>query len=511
VADKLLEAFRQYVETASTTLRSAGQSPEFANLVETNRSELCELISQLERRGDFVRLVTETLSSGEVLNRIPSIIADASIGDLTEWSVGSAVGTFFRRSECYLKLFEDKPVEIDSLFGSYKNAFRENQVQTRYLAPLAFVDFGFHSLRLSGFHIRKFSATELSEVLSSRLNHLFYPLAAADVNELEDYRFLDVTEAQAPRVPFPIFEDSLDMDYSPSIRKEFLQFPTPVEMGVRLLSLWDWDTWSRYGFESPKYRRKPKHKWEPGKGWTRVDVPFVLSISSDLLSPPSRFPEIQPFPYGSQLDPETGDEIGDAPMYDLQASNDEALKFGESLDEVGNALTRLRAHQSEWPFLEITLGFFLKAFFSEGLQQLLWHITVLEALFGENKPGLTKLLGTRITAVLGTSDDERKSIKEAFEELYKSRSNLVHGNSKLLEQKVYVGHLREAREFARRCLLWFIHCLDHILTEVANSGSTQVLPSRENILSVLDLNDGAKLVIDLLPKGFPSISTWRTL
>ena len=91
------------------------------------------------------------------------------------------------------------------------------------------------------------------------------------------------------------------------------------------------------------------------------------------------------------------------------------------------------------------------------------------------------------------------------------RSNLVHGNAKILRQQVYVGYLREAREFARRCLLWFIHCLDHILTEVAISGSTQVLPSRENILSVLDLNDGAKRVIELLPTGFPRVSTWKTL
>jgi hypothetical protein len=331
------------------------------------------------------------------------------------------------------------------------------------------------------------------------------------VSELEDYRFLDVTEARTPGVPFPLIDDSIDMDYSPSIRKEFFQFPTPVEMGVRLLSLWDWDSRSNYGFASPKYRKKPRHRWEPCKGWTRADVPFVLSISSDLLSPPDRIPEIQPFPYGSQFDPETGDEIGDAPMYDLQLSNDEALRFAESLGYAGDALIRLRAHQNEWPFLEIAIGFFAKAFFSEQFQQLLGHITVLETLFGENKPGLTNLLGTRIAAVVGNDNDDRNSIKKAFQDLYEFRSNLVHGNAKLLKQQVYVGHLREAREFARRCLLWFLHCLDHILTEAAKSGSTRVLPSRENILSVLDLNDGAKRVIELLPTGFPSISTWRTL
>jgi hypothetical protein len=509
--DTLREAFRQYVQTATSKLRRAGRPDNSSTSLEANRGELRQLVDELERKGDFSKLAAETLNSASALDRIPSIIADALPADLAEWSVRAAVGTFFRRSECYVNLFEDKPLDIGYLFESYKNAFRNSQVQTRYLAPLAFVDFGVRSLSLSGFHIRKFSATELSEVLNNRLNNVFYPLAAADVNGLEEYWFLDVTDSRESLVPMPIVEDSIEMDHSPSIRMEFLQFAAPVEMGIRLLTLWDWDAWSMYGFESQKYRKKPKHKWEPGKGWTRIDVPFVLSISTDLLSPTGRMPEIQPFPYYPQFDQETGDELGDAPMYDLQPSEDEALRFAESLGGVGITFTRLRAHQNEWPFLEIALSFFVKAFFSEGLQQLLWHITVLEALFGEDKPGLTNMLGRRIAAVLGNDDEERNNIKKAFEELYKFRSNLVHGNANVLKQQVYVGHLREARHFPRRSLLWFLHCLDHILTEVAKSGSIRVHPSRESVLSVLDLSDGAKRIIELLPAGFPSISRWRTL
>jgi hypothetical protein len=148
--NKLREAFSQYFETATSNLRGTGQLHCSSTLLETNGAELRQLVAELERGDIFARLVTETINSAEQLNRIPFIIADAFLADLTEWSVGSAVGTFFRRSECYLKLFEDKPVDIELLFESYKNAFRETEVQTRYLAALGFVDFGVQSLCLLG-------------------------------------------------------------------------------------------------------------------------------------------------------------------------------------------------------------------------------------------------------------------------------------------------------------------------------------------------------------------------
>jgi hypothetical protein len=233
-----------------------------------------------------------------------------------------------------------------------------------------------------------------------------------------------------------------------------------------------------------------------------------------LLVAPAHSPEIPEIPTELLLDPETGDKVGEVPSYDVRMSEDEAEKFRESLDRLGKIMARLRTQQNEWQFLEIALGFFVKAFFAEGLQQLLWHITVLESLFGEPKEtrGVTELLGARIASVLGNTNEYRKSIKQEFKSLYDFRSNLVHGKRDLLDQEIYVGHLRDARHLARRCLLWFLNYLDHILTEFGKSGQSERLPAREDILSVLDLDGGSRLrikrIIESLPPGFPNVAAW---
>lgn len=87
---------------------------------------------------------------------------------------------------------------------------------------------------------------------------------------------------------------------------------------------------------------------------------------------------------------------------------------------------------------------------------------------------------------------------EAFEELYSFRSNLVHGNREILDQnKIYVSHLRQARQIGRKTLIWFLDWLD--------AG----LPERTDLLSVLDMNGGRRSrvnwLIDNLSGKFPNI------
>jgi hypothetical protein len=58
----------------------------------------------------------------------------------------------------------------------------------------------------------------------------------------------------------------------------------------------------------------------------------------------------------------------------------------------------------------------------------------LEALFGEDRPGISKRLRRRIGTVLAGTETERKEIGSRFAELYEFRSRLVHGDE--FEQQV---------------------------------------------------------------------------
>jgi len=85
----------------------------------------------------------------------------------------------------------------------------------------------------------------------------------------------------------------------------------------------------------------------------------------------------------------------------------------------------LLAPQSQsvaWKFFERAGSYLLKGFFADGLEQLLWHITTVDALLGEDAPGATKRLPRRVAAILGTTPVEK--------------------------------HLRETREIARAVLVW---------------------------------------------------------
>jgi hypothetical protein len=85
----------------------------------------------------------------------------------------------------------------------------------------------------------------------------------------------------------------------------------------------------------------------------------------------------------------------------------------------------------------------------------------------------------------------------------------VHGDEKLLDQKTRENHLREARNLARRTLVWFMNYADHVLHETRQDSA---LPTREELLGVLDLNTESrqrvKHLLEILPPDFPNTSDW---
>ena len=133
--------------------------------------------------------------------------------------------------------------------------------------------------------------------------------------------------------------------------------------------------------------------------------------------------------------------------------------FVESVQRAEYLLANLRP--DAWPFFDITTGYFLKAFFSDGSEQILWHITVLDALLGDNEGGgRTERIGKRLGSILGQGA-EQEAIRTQFRELHHYRNELVHGYRQE-NRKVYTGHLREARELARRSMWWFLSFLNHM-------------------------------------------------
>ena len=151
------------------------------------------------------------------------------------------------------------------------------------------------------------------------------------------------------------------------------------------------------------------------------------------------------------------------------------------------------------------MSFLVKGFFSKGLEQLLWHITALEALFGEDRPGLTQLMARRVALVLGETETQKKEISNHFEELYKLRSRLVHGSE--LKSEVWEGQLKVARDLTRRSLLWFLSFLVEF-SKVGKCLPPEILAERKELLAVIDSHSGAIIQLAKILKSVSCATAW---
>ena len=162
--------------------------------------------------------------------------------------------------------------------------------------------------------------------------------------------------------------------------------------------------------------------------------------------------------------------------------------------------------------MEIAQNYLIKAFFSaaDNLEQLLWHITTIEALLGENGNGLSERLRRRIALIFGKTEAERKKIKKDFKKLYDIRSNLVHGNK--TKEEVTIRQIYDSRNLARETLLWFLRCFGYINSKIQYIQPTMNIPIREDVLRLLDLDRNTMVrlgwLIENLPTDFPCIKEW---
>ena len=282
------------------------------------------------------------------------------------------------------------------------------------------------------------------------------------------------------------------------VRTRHSPFPA-IERALQTLALVDWQPdWSR------KEDKKRLAEWE---GWLGFQIPFLLQHSDHLLERPQLAPNLSLLDREPDSNPLTGEEEGERPSHWISFYGKDSQQFVANVQRLDQLLLAIEPAMHTWHFLRRAFDFLVKGFFSSGLEQLLWHMTVLEALFGEDQPGIAKRLRRRIGVVLSNTESERKELGKLFDELYEFRSRLVHGDD--FQKQVWAGHLREARNMARRCLLWFLN-----LAQVAVSAGDPPadFPKRQEIMALidLDLNATSRMakIIASAPAGFPSVGEW---
>ena len=362
-------------------------------------------------------------------------------------------------------------------------------------------------LKFSGFEIRKFDRKELDEIVGNDVNRVFYPYAVLDkdtLDALQEYWFIVVkTEEEVRRLGWMTIAKEAVGWVSP----EYTRFPTAIERALERLVLFDWVGELQEGREPPN-----------GHWWFGFKIPFVLRVDDNDLKAPESAPDCSKLEsYGiKHVDLDTDEEYkGHVVVFDLNGSR--VVAFEQCIKRADECLGHLEKKDCDtdptyrdtyWPFLKVALGNVIKAFFTDGLEQLLWHITALEALLGAER-GIRKSIAKRSAAIVGTTKKERKRLKEQFEDLYDLRCDLVHGNQ--FKKDIHRKQLFEARMIVLQVVIWFVHYLGRTAAMIESVSSDEI-PDREDFLTLLDQSNAdqkrLQVVRKNLPNGFPTAPDW---
>jgi hypothetical protein len=196
------------------------------------------------------------------------------------------------------------------------------------------------------------------------------------------------------------------------------------------------------------------------------------------------------------------------PAEGLALDHEQELALKDIAEKYGDVV-RAAAAVPEWNFIEVAMALLEKAFVTElGLDQMLWHVAVLDALLSEENVGVRQVMRPRIGNILGSTEADKKEVRKQFDELYSFRSELVHG--KKFTDRAQYRHLAVARELARRTVLWFVDYLLWVDQHLQNQKIPyDRYPTRSELLTLLDFEkpalDRLSSVIRTLPEGFPSL------
>lgn len=459
---------------------------EFAE-VRTN-THVQDFIDDIRSRQRFLSSI-EKLERSEHFTTLKEFSKKQATAGLWDYHIS----TLFRWSGLYEKIFEGESLNHQEICSLYAKELKTESGQWTYLAPIEFVQFPEQPLKFNTFSIQRFTTEELDLLLKRRTCKLFYPWAEVDTYKLSQFWMIVCTEEK------PISHLNL-LVWGEEIKPKYSPFSGNLRNALRTLSLYKW----RDQFSSDSNPLLTDDAFSSQFGNIYPSIPFTIQIPCGFLDSPPAAPDLSDLAMEPIID-NTGDEVGERPYFafDLRDGEMQFCNFIENIE----ALIRKVKKIAEWQFIDVALSFMEKGFRDSGLEQLLWHITAIEALVGEDVSSLTNLLRDRLSFVLAKDTGERKRIRKAFEKLYDLRSQYMHGNEQLLDPKVVHHDLAQAREMARQMVVWMLSYLNHILE--SNAKARIPLPSRDTLLSVLNWNEQKRTetanLLSCLPKEFPAI------
>ena len=494
MTESLMERFSGFVAVAKTELHHSTDSVKLGGRVD-----------ELEKQNSFGQLVAETRStfSGDYHE------------DSSEHNWRRAVHNYFCQSGLYTRLANREQVETEKAFSAHCSAFESRETATTYLVPIELASFGDSDMDFGDFRIRRYPTKELESILRNKLNADFFPWAEIgqdDLRLLSEYWCIQAASLSAVERIGPFYlhwrvsvSDTIlfgdDDELETQRRVWYSEHRDPVRSILLKLSLFDWST-----SQDKRNLQIDLSQHEDWPSARHINIPFVLQVSADPLSAPRTKPNFSELLTEEMFLEERGESVTTRETWgDLSLTSERTEEFKVFVKEIGHTLDTMELYDYRWSFMSIALGYFSKAYFmTPGFEQMLWHITSLEALLGEKGGGVSRRLSERIRSICGDQGGDRYAAR--FAQIYNLRNSIVHGG--VGKGAVNATHLLDAYLINRRIILWFLRVLRAMHVEVVKTGNHRDVPGREEILAFIDLDRTSRedrrlqWLLNTFPDGF---------
>lgn len=353
------------------------------------------------------------------------------------------------------------PLSLDEGAGAFVRAFETPTVRRTYLCPLDLAG-DLPEMRFGDASVRHYTASELDDLFDAPRLARHYPQLPLDSRRLAQFRWL-VVEEQALAVPragqraMPFLYETLNRDYG-AIEPHAGSHPAAVGDALFGLLLAPWEDWHSLEYD-----------------WRAFSIPWIHTASDDLFVRPRSVPSADTLTWEDASHQEYDGEIIEYQRPVHIYLDDEAEVVLAGFDP--GWWVRIEA-AGKTPLFETPVRhFLLRAAFSDGMDQIMAHMTMIEAALGlrsdsgnSSKPRMTAKgrVAKRVELLLA---DPKAGVD--YEAMFETRSAFVHGRA--FQGTVSSKDRNLARSLARRVAV--------ALIDVANGPAGQT--TREDYLNSL--------------------------
>jgi len=390
--------------------------------------------------------------------------------DFHDWNLN----TFFQRCGFYFKVIIDG-YNQGTLSAELERYLTMINFPASIVLPLPWMSFSEPNLDFGHWSIRRLTSEEIDQQINTPINETFYPAVTCDSYNAAQLHYIWLEGTREPRKSF----DFSSLDLSGKVDWQADRLPIELQVPIRSIICFRWeDTHRRDWLIAPiDYSGKIS-----GHEWFSFETVEARIHHNYLLEPPTPAFAISQSWFENDFDPE-GEYIGDRLMTPYYLGVEDCSEFVRFVKTMEADIRQLHAHQDHCAFVLRALDYFVRASFTNGLEQLIWHITTLEILLTpDGKEQISETVARRSALIVGATPAERTAIKKHVKDLYNLRSKVVHGGE-FTKNRPNQSHLWLARSIARRVLTWAVG----YYAQSARNNRANVL-NREGLLDAIDFD-----------------------